>query len=250
MTDTRERTERIIQLRNDGRNLKEIGDEVGLTRERVRQILHKEGIRTLSTPDRVSVAADAWRASGELRHPIDVAREHKLPTHTGVLAQLRRECPQLVLPETKRSGSRWSAESIAEILRRIAGEQGLDLATDWMRIQDYGHWRSEGDPSPATIGANYLWSDVMREAGFDPNGPHNHGRKPGGDYRSFGDADLDKAVLAYLDSQPAKLSAVSMEDFLMAHPELPSMATIRNRFRKRGIGSISGIFQDVVDRNA
>lgn len=248
MTDPR--TTRMIELRDEGKTLQEIGEEFHLTRERARQILLKEGVRTLSTPDRVQAAADAWLASGELRRPIDVATEHGLPTHAGVLAQLRRTCPNLVLPETKRSGSRWNASIIAGILRRIAGEQGLDFATDWMRIQDYANWRSEGDPSAATIGANHLWSDLMREAGFDPNGPHNHGRKPGGTYHSFDDAALDKAVLAYLDSQPAKLSAVSMENFLVEHPELPSMATIRNRFRKRGIGSISGIFEDVLNRNS
>ena len=53
-----------------------------------------------------------------------------------------------------------------------------------------------------------------------------------------------------LDSQPAKLSAHDMEMWLMAHPEHASMATIRNRFRKRGISSITGIFQDVRARTS
>jgi hypothetical protein len=45
-----------------------------------------------------------------------------------------------------------------------------------------------------------------------------------------------------------RLSAVDFERFLISNPTLPSMATIRNRFRKRGIGSISDIFTDVASR--
>ena len=242
------RTERIVKLRDTGMNLREIGDTVGLTSERVRQLLAHQGLKTLRTSDRVQQAIDGWLASGELRRPADVAEEYGLAPHN--LPELRRACGHLALPETKGARSQWNADIIADIIKRMADEQGLDLATDWMRMSDFDAWRHDGDPSVATIGANYLWSEVMERAGFDPANAHKRGRRPGDRYVAITDEDLDKAVLAYLDSQPQKLSAHSMELWLVEHPEYASMATIRNRFRKRGIPSISGIIADVQSRTA
>ena len=242
------RTERIVALRDTGKNLREIGDTIGLTPERVRQLLAEKGLKTLRTSDRVQAAIDAWLASGELRRPADVAEEYGLAAHN--LPELRRACGHLALPETKGARSQWNADVIAGIIRRIADEQGLDLAHDWMRMADFDAWRHDGDPSIATIGANYLWSDLMKRAGFNPENAHKRGRRPGSSYQAITDEDLDKAVLAYLDSQPEKLSAHGMELWLMSHPEHPSMATVRNRFRKKGIPSISGIIRDVEERTA
>lgn len=243
-----ERTARMIEMRDAGKTLAEISEEFDLSRERVRQLLKANGVRTMQHADHMQRAIDAWRTSGELRHPSDVAREHGITVNGKNVAGLRRACPDLALPESKPGGSRWDAPTIAKILQRIAAEQDIDPATGWIKIAEYDAWHSAGDPSAATVGANYLWSDLMRLAGFDPKHASRRGRRPGAQYRAFTDDDLDDAVLAYVDSRPDRVTSIGLEAFLESRPDLPSMATIRNRFRKRGIASIADIITDVVHR--
>lgn len=241
------RQDDILELRNNGRTLQEIGTEFGLTRERVRQLLAEQGVRTLTYDEQVDAAAKAWRASGQLRDAAEVAVEHGLAPHSATLAALRRACPDLNLPSSKPQRSRWNLEKVAAIVRRIALDNGINPETGWIKMDEYTRWRQEGDPSTATVSANYLWSDVMRLAGFDPKHASRRGRQPGRKYVAFTEADLDDAVEQYLATSD-RLSAVGFETFLIEHPDLPSMATIRNRFRKRGVGSVSAIFTDVASR--
>jgi hypothetical protein len=235
-------------MRDNGSNLRAIAGEVGITRERVRQILAANGLKTMTAEDRMERAATAWRESGQAREAADVAREHGLPVNAVTLAYLRREVKGLSLPSAKASRSQWTRAEIAACVLDVAVEHDIDPVTGWMRMSDYDHWRRDGDPSGATIGANYLWSEVMADAGFDPANAHDRGKRIGSRPKQWADSDLDRAVLTFLDAKPPSLSAHALEAFLVSHPEHPSLATIRNRFRVRGIGTIAGIITDVLGR--
>jgi hypothetical protein len=250
MTTREIRDRKIVQLRDDGHNLTVIAKSVGLTRERVRQILAEQGLRTMTYSERVNVAIAAWRASGELRRASDVAREHGLAMHSETIALLRRECGDLSLPEIKPVRGKWDLPAIARVVRRVAIEQGIDPATGWLKISQFAKWRREGDPSIATIGSNHAWLDVMEAAGFNAANAPARGRQLGYKPKAFTDAELDAAVQAYLDSHPRKLSAVGLGDFLADHPGMPSVATIRNRYRQQGINSISGILSAALSKRA
>jgi len=250
-TTTDTRTEEILRLRDEGATLKEIGDTVGLTRERIRQILFFQGKRTLTYEEKIDAVAAAWHESGELSRPDEVLREHGLVPSTRGIAMLRARCKDLTLPDTKSgAGPSWDIGAAATAVHRVAIENGIDPATGWMRALEYAKWRAPTDPSTATIGANYSWNDVMILAGFHAENAPSRGRALGYRPEAFTEEDLDRAVLAYLDSKPAKFTTVGFEDYLKSREDLPSLGTIRNRFRKRGIPTISGILSDVANRRS
>jgi hypothetical protein len=244
---TTERNERIVQLAADGWTLAAIGTEVGLTRERVRQILNDHGTRTLRHDDLLAKAAADWRASGQVRHAHDVLREHRLAANSRNIAMLRRAVPELCLPASREQATTWTEGAIVSAVRDLARQHGFDFAGGWMRLKDYTRLRGPHDPAPATIGANFLWSDIAVKAGFNPANAPRRGRRGGTRPRQIAQADLDNAVLDYIGSGE-RLSAAGFEQYLKDRPHLPSMATIRNRFRAEGINTIAGIFTDVQER--
>lgn len=244
-----ERNERIITMAGEGLTLAAIGAEFGLTRERVRQILNAHGARTLRHDDRLNQAAAEWRASGRVRHAADVLREHDLAANARNLAIIRRAVPELNLPPSKGKHSAWTEETVVAAVRSVALRAGIDPATGWLTLKEYGRLRGANDPATATIGANYLWSVVLEKAGFDRrNAPSKRGRPAGIRPKQFTDEQLDRAVMDYLRHANGKLSAQGLDEFLRSSPQHPSLATIRNRFRARGVMSIPDIFADVQSR--
>lgn len=250
MTTATERNKRIVAMASEGMTLIAIGNEFGLTRERVRQILKDQGTRTLRHDAKIDRAAANWRASGQIRDAADVLREHDLAANGRNLAMIRRAVPELNLPPTKDKRTLWTEEAIVEAVRRVAIRAGIDPVTGWLTIKEYARLRGVDDPATATIGSNYLWSEVVVKAGFDRhNAPNKRGRPPGMRPKQITDEQLDRAVMDYLRSHADnKLSAQGMDDFLRSRPGYPSLATVRNRFRARGISSIPGIFSDVQAR--
>lgn len=250
MTTSTERDERIVTMASEGMTLAAIGAEFGLTRERVRQILKEQGTRTLRHDDRIHRAAANWRASGRVRDAADVLREHDLAVNTRNLAMIRRAVPELNLPPSKGAHSTWTEDAIVAAVRSVALRAGIDPATGWLTIKQYARLRDAGDPATATIGSNYLWSAIVEQAGFDRrNAPNQRGRRPGTRPKQFTEEQIDRAVLDYLRHHShGRLGAASLEEFLRSSPQHPSMATVRNRFRARGVNSIPGIFTDVQAR--
>lgn len=248
MSDARqERDARIIARRHEGATLERIGEETGLTRERVRQILKANDVALVTHATRMEDAIEAWRASGEVREAADVAKEHGLAPSSRNLAALRAAVPHLnAIPRKQYERTVQSRAAVVAMVRDVALANGIDPRTGWLSFTDYDRWRKPTDLSGATITSRYLWSEILDEAGFDrANSPTKRGRKPGRRFPQFTDEQLDEAVVAYLDSAEGRLTTRKFEDFLIQRPEFPSLATIRIRFARRGIRSISGIIEDV-----
>jgi len=136
---------------------------------------------------------------------------------------------------------------MVEAVRDVAARNGI---TDWMSTVTYDRLRGPGEPSGALITSRHKWRDIAVEAGLDAS--RARAQAPGFGDRQFSDDDIDQAVLAFLrDPEKRSLSAVEFERFLNSRADLPSLATVRNRFRRqRGIASISGIYEDVQRRAA
>lgn len=242
------RLERLLDLRNQGLTLQAIGDEFGLTRERVRQILKEQGLRAMTHEERLDIAVKDWKATGRARRAEDVAEAYGFALSQSNLTYLRKAAPELTLPSVRPTRAQWTQEEVVFAVRAAAIRNGINPNTGWLTIKGYDAIRTSDEPSTATITSNFLWSAILYGAGFSRlNAPTRKGRPDGSRPLQFTDADLDAAVLDFL-AHGRVLSARAMEDFFSQHPEHPSMATIRNRFRRRGIGTISGIVTDVQTR--
>lgn len=243
ITDVTDRDAYIEWSRREGATLQEIADTVNLTRERVRQILRNRGVDRVTRDDRIVAAADEWRLSGLVRHPRDVAEEYGLGKYAASV--LGKMVPELSLP------SKWTTESQAitedeavEAVRSVALKHGY---TNWMSVAAYEKLREPGMPSTALITSRFHWKEIAAAAGLDASIPKESA--PGWGDRQFSDQDIDRAVLRFLlDTNRKSLSAKEFELFLARETDLPSLATIRNRFRRRGVVAIADVYLDVQDR--
>lgn len=244
---TTTKQETILNLREEGKNLREISECVGLTRERVRQILKDQGLRTLTAAERIERIAADWRETGMPRHPADVAKAYGMPANKETVKALRRAVPELSLPTGSLRGVEWTLDDVALAVRTVAVHNGIDPKTGWISGKQYNDWRQPSDPSLALVGARFTWGEVMDKAGFDLANAPSQGRTLGDRPRRYTDVDMDRAVLDYI-ANAETLSVHGMETFLQQHPQHPSMATIRNRALERGIRGFSAIIDDVMSR--
>lgn len=192
---------------------------------------------------RISEAADAWRESGRVRHPSDVAAEFGLSEHDSTY--LQRLVPELALP-AKRDQEGTTRDYMVAAVRAVAERNGLT----WMSTATYDKLRVGDEPSGALITSRHRWTGIAADAGLDMTKAKP--QAPGFGEKQFSDDDVDRAVLEFLHSVGRRSLAVAeFEHFLMGRDDLPSVATVRNRFRrKRGITSISEIYADVQRRTA
>ena len=213
-----------------GETLQEIGDDYGVTRERVRQIINTEtswsttsigaarrrALEVQAAADRRAVlewseanlGASIEQAVERLKLDEEVVRKY-LGRH-----RIRHE------PVAKKAPDGRSHDDLLADLRRFHSETGETSAAA------YGRWAKEnGVPGHQTIAIRFgSWNDAAARAGIKDAPPIERERR-------YSDEDLWAAVLDGV--RAGQFSAREFEDWLVAVEGAPSFATIRNRLAQR-----------------
>lgn len=180
MRGSDERDQRMVEMRERGLTLQEIAVEVGLTRERVRQVLKKVGGPT-SAEVRAARLAQREAAAQELRQRIqEDLEQHPGSTLEEVAARLRidRSDVQAHVPEHMRAlvvnparnvERLWSDDDVLAAIR-TAATYAYPLTTN-----AYGKLVQSGEvpgPSMPRVWQCFgSWTEACRAAGVEPGQP-------------------------------------------------------------------------------
>lgn len=220
-----------------GATLEEIGRELGVTRERVRQILDKQGVKRRS---RVSAHRNnVSRVVDQHADAINAAFDRLLSIRA-VAAEYKGVVPGAIVREILAPRASQQRKQIATgAVRRFSDE---DIKNAIVRAekdgfsssQSYAKWRaervSEGEelPSVATISVRYgSWSSARREAGAVVV----RSRKSQS-CRVFSDEDINSAIRRFVSAATAKgvhPSARAYDEWARKVGNAPLLSTIRAR---------------------
>lgn len=231
------RAARMAALALDGLTLENVGDRFGLTRERIRQVLNREGVTTAQlahakvarrrrrTEPHSAAALTLFREGLELdeissRVGLQVAdvkaliREHGTPADRATRQQRRAA-------ERETSAGAYSEGDLAAAIRRVAEHIG-DVPSS-SRYQEVA--RELGLPSVPTIINRFDgWAPAVRAAGMRP---HSSPRRS---YTRRWSADACweamRRIVAELGAPP---TVAQYELLAEGNDDLPSSATVRNR---------------------
>lgn len=141
------RDSEIIEKIMSGMSASAVGREYNLTRERIRQILKKNGI--------------------EYSQVLKEKRAERKEQAQQQAAQRRRNRAYAVNRRNSNRAKQFTNEDIVEALRRVAGEQGV---TKMSRFA-YDKSRTAEDPSTALITTRFnSWNGAVEAAGLTPLG--------------------------------------------------------------------------------
>lgn len=213
-----------------GETLQAIGNDHGLTRERIRQIINNEtpwtttsigkarrqAMQKKQAADRVAVLR--W-SEANVGAPIEEAVV-ELELDEGTVRQyLGRHRIRHELVESKAPSGR-SLDNLLTDLRRFHAETGETSAAA------YGRWAKDaGVPGQQTIAIRFgSWNDAAARAGFKGAPPIERERR-------YSDEDLWAAVVDGV--RAGQLTARGLEDWLATMEGAPSLATIRNRLPQK-----------------
>jgi hypothetical protein len=228
----------IVAARELGDTLGEIAAQVGLSRERVRQVLATAG--TIDRKRSRRARAERARAAAEARRDDILAawRAGEQPVAIAVRLGLARVSVEAVLTEigpADRAARRWARrcggrdgslprhsddELLAAVRHAVQAEGSVPTGARYNEIA-----RSSGLPSVSTI-ENRLggWNAALRAAGYTPVSP---GRA------SYAVRWTEEACLKAARRAARELGAIpSLRDYELlsrARPDLPSAATLRKR---------------------
>jgi hypothetical protein len=140
-----------------GATLQEIGDVVGVTGERVRQILRSNGIKPRTSLKQIGPILRAYDVSKTTKEIAAEAGRDKDTT--------RRVLHALGLPR-RNAWQKWTQERIVTRLQDWAREHGRQpLATDLLS----GHPAKRDYPSPQIVRYHFgKWNAAIKAAGFKP----------------------------------------------------------------------------------
>lgn len=231
---TAARDERIRTLRGEGHTLEHIANEVGLTRERVRQVLLRVGGPTAADV-RAAAEARGRAAAARLEQLIreDIVA-HPASTIEDVAARLGQDksevqahLPKDLRPRVVRLGrsseGAWSADEVVQAVAAAATYAYPLSAGDYERLLHAGEFRG---PSAARISQMYgNWSAACRQAGVEPPPPRRRS------YQSrWTGADLLGFVRDYLRAPGCRGTFDGYDLWRReAGIEAPSAALLRNR---------------------
>lgn len=227
----------LSELCDRGATLQEMGDALGVTRERARQLLGKFGLRERQREGKALAAqAERDRHAEEIMvrfsHGLD---EAEIAAGLGVPASLvtiviRDHATQEM--RARRRAARSSRRSAGSL--RYSNEDLLD-AIRWAVAQCEHSTISSGEydrlaaehslPSKMLISTRFdTWSAAMRAAGFEPKGA---GR---GNYTRKWTAGACRRALIALVSEMGEPPTVNQYELIASGDDaLPSLATVRNR---------------------
>lgn len=229
----------ILHAYMSGETLEQIGRTHGITRERVRQILAKNGINRRSTGESVSLKhariADARRD--------DILAAYR--THGTVLSVIEEFSGQVpsrvvrdVLSEVsvaqryRSRAPRKRAHTDQSMLAALVRAQDAGATT----IKEYTDWRAtEGDPDipsvPLLVMRYGSWRGARAAAGLTTV-------STGGDRKSFTDDELYDAVkrfVAACEGSGTYPSARAYADWSKNVGNVPRLSTVRSRTNRRWV---------------
>lgn len=232
---TGERDDLIISMRERGATLEEIGQAMGVSRERVRQILKKRGAPARSTSDtfrlrreqhllkrdeilrRFRETFDAEQVSEELAVPVSIVRDVTAGIARSLHMQHRKPYPR-----------RWSDDELIGFLQEASQAVGGVLTCG--DYNDYARSRSTRKkpwPTHQTIFKRFgSWREALSRAGLRSNPASAITGKYLFEDSHCVDALRDAA--RELETAP---TVQQYEEFARSsNGGVPSSATIRNRF--------------------
>jgi len=219
-----------------GATLEEIGRELGVTRERVRQILAKQGVKRRSGAS--AYANGVSRVVAEFGPAINEAFD-RTKSIRSVVAEFRGSVPGNVVRsvlapragEELRPRGGASAKFTDEDIKKAILSAEAEGASS---TQSYSRWRStkvaEGQeiPSVATITVRYgTWSSARKEAGANVVRVRRSRSS-----RIFTDADIDAAVRRFVAAARSKgvnPSSRAYDEWARRVGNAPLLSTVRAR---------------------
>lgn len=219
----------------EGQTLAEIGERHGITRERVRQLLEKQGVNRRSTTESATVRNRAIRSQNteEIK---SVYRQY------GNLADTVKACKGKVpasivkevvseMPESERAKYRnrptktrtFDDESMRSALAKAAGSGVVTISA-------YREWRDTpegaGSPSVPLLIMRYgSWKQARAAAGLDSSSASGRGK-------TFTDTEILVAVRRFVDACEAAgnyPSANNYDRWAKTVGGLPTLSTVRQR---------------------
>jgi transcriptional regulator with XRE-family HTH domain len=232
-----ERAGKMVELREAGWTLEAIGDQIGLTRERVRQILNKTGAvstQELSKRERLKREEETESAAAAMRAEVRANPGTTLEVvaeQFGVdLATVRRALTtaemKLIVQADGRSApdasKKWSRQELLDFLKVAA-------TYSWpVTVASYNELIEVGEIDGPSSQLFYLrfgsWSEACAEAGVES------GSAWFVDYnRAWSEEDLWRYVCNYLLDPATKGTLHGLASWLAGKDGAPSGATVRNR---------------------
>jgi predicted transcriptional regulator len=231
------RTEQLIDLVQDGATLEEAGSAFGITRERVRQILKREGIDVRALPGRSSAKAQRRLDRVRERGPvIDAMWQQGMsyPQIARALGLSQRALKQVVHERVTYEQRLARAARKHSERSRMLDEWALEAIRDAARIlgrtpscRAYARLRTArliDGPAPSLITSRLGWSAACELAGLAPNPC----ARPRFGTRLYSEQDL-RAALARVTKTVAHPPSVKEYDAYRRDGE-PTAITIRHRY--------------------
>lgn len=232
----RARDEEIVQLRRQGLTLAAIGAKVGVTRERVRQILASHpNASTLTVPRSTKKEAGAKQDA-----TLAAAIEHDVVCHLGTTIEeaasrlgcdastIRRLLPSHVrqfvttAPTLTQVVAVWSHE---DIMRALTEAQTYEFPLSTAKYEELVRRGAVAGPSVVRIMQRYgTWSAACVEAGVEPFEARRDSYES-----NWTDDDLYRFVLQFLFEDASPGTFAGFEEWARDNDEAPSAQTIRNR---------------------
>lgn len=237
LSRSRRRARDIVLLRESGFSLGEIAERYGVSRERVRQILHANDgpareVAELARRRRLEREAEAcidellarWRSGAPISA---IARDVGMPsaTCTAVITQhatdLDRVARRESLSRTRGRGPKYSDSDIVDALVRVATELG-GVPTP----RQYAARARELElPSlPTVINRAGSWRDALHAAGMRPSTPRRSARQP-----RWTETECWRVLHRVVRDLGEVPSLRTYERFIADRSDMPSSSTLRNR---------------------
>ena len=251
----------MIQMRNQGHTLQEIGDEFGISREYARQLLNRETAITTTKARRrtkergqaelkIQIADEVVAMYHETPNVQTIARQNGWPLQVveDIVAENYPVADRRKLQGRQVSqGSRQiSNEDLAAHVRRAAARHPLVP----LRLKEYEAYAKEhGVPGPQTVsrrfgGSDHSWTEALVEIGGIAHSAR--ARAPRSAPR-FGprEAVMAVATVAVVIGHLPTVAEYERERDLIGRTGVPSVATIRNR--TDGWANALGLAQALLD---
>lgn len=230
----------------EGQTLAQIGERHGITRERVRQLLEKQGVTRRSTTESATVRnrtirlqntediKSVYRQYGNLADTVEACKG-KVPA--SIVKQVVSE-----MPESERSKYRnrpvktrtFDDEVMRSALVKAASSGAVTISA-------YREWRETpegtGSPSVPLLIMRYgSWKQARSAAGLDSSATTGRGK-------TFTDTEILAAVRRFVDACEAAgkyPSANQYDNWAKAVGGLPALSTVRQRTNSTWLDVVAG----------
>ncbi|MGO1317662.1 MAG: Z1 domain-containing protein, partial [Cellulomonadaceae bacterium] len=231
-TTTQDRDQEIYAMRLGGATLDEVGQAVGLTRERVRQIV--EGMGGVARAD-VKAARDAEReerdeSTRKWIFSIVASGLARSMTEVSIIADVDEATVRRVggkelaayLGVRKQGWARWSREDVIKALRAAETYEWPLSRNVYQKLVDEGEVQG---PSAARIDQLFGWAKACDMAGVERT------QRPGRDYQSaWTDDDLWHFARAYIEQAGPTATYLGYDVWRVDRaPGAPSSGVLRGR---------------------